>query len=102
MEVSLPTARYEEGEQMPFYQRLEERVRGLAGVAEVGAINILPLSNNYDSQGVQIEDHPMPEGQGHRSAVAIDHAGLLSRDGHSVDQGPRVRRARRRPMASSW
>ena len=63
MEVSLPTARYEEGEQMPFYQRLEERVRGLVGVAEVGAINILPLSNNYDGQGVQIEDHPMPEGQ---------------------------------------
>ena len=63
MEVSLPTARYEEGEQMPFYQRLEERVRGLAGVAEVGAINILPLSNNYDGQGVQIEEHPMPAGQ---------------------------------------
>ena len=65
MEVSLPVARYEEGEQMPFYQRLEERLRGLAGVREVGAINILPLSDNYDSQGVQIEDHPMPEGQGH-------------------------------------
>ncbi len=63
MEVSLPTARYEEGEQMPFYQRLEERVRGLAGVAEVGAINILPLSNNYDGQGVQIEEYPMPAGQ---------------------------------------
>jgi putative ABC transport system permease protein len=64
MEVSLPTARYEEGTQMPFYQQLEERIRGLAGVAEVGAINILPLSNNYNSEGVQIEDHPMPEGQG--------------------------------------
>jgi predicted permease len=65
MEVSLPTARYEEGEQMPFYQRLEERIRAIAGVAEVGAINILPLSNNYDSRGIQVEDHPMPEGQGY-------------------------------------
>ena len=64
MEVSLPVARYEEGTQMPFYQQLEDRIRGLAGVAEVGAINILPLSNNYNSEGVQIEDHPMPEGQG--------------------------------------
>jgi putative ABC transport system permease protein len=64
MEVALPVARYEEGTQMPFYQQLEERVRGLAGVAAVGAINMLPLSSNYDSQGVQIEDHPMPEGQG--------------------------------------
>ncbi len=64
MEVSLPTARYEEGEQMPFYQRLEERIRSIASVTQVGAINILPLSNNYDSRGIQVEDHPMPEGQG--------------------------------------
>jgi putative ABC transport system permease protein len=64
MEVALPVANYAEGEQMPFYQRLEDRIRGLAGVAAVGAINILPLSNNYDSQGIQIEDHPLPEGQG--------------------------------------
>ena len=64
MEVSLPLARYEEGTQMPFYQQLEDRIRVLPGVAEVGAIDILPLSNNYNSQGVQIEDHPMPEGQG--------------------------------------
>ena len=34
------------------------------GVAAVGAINILPLSNNYDSRGMQVEDHPKPEGQG--------------------------------------
>ena len=27
MEISLPVARYEEGDQMPFYQRLEERVQ---------------------------------------------------------------------------
>jgi putative ABC transport system permease protein len=64
MEVSLPVARYPEGDQMPFYQQLEERVRALPGVSQVGAINILPLSNNYNSEGVQIEDHPMPEGQG--------------------------------------
>ena len=64
MEVALPTARYEEGEQMPFYQRLEERVGGLAGVTGVGAVNILPLSASYDSRGVQVEDHPRPEGQG--------------------------------------
>jgi putative ABC transport system permease protein len=64
MEVSLPLARYPEGDQMPFYQRLEDRIRTLPGVSQVGAINILPLSNNYNSEGMQIEDHPMPEGQG--------------------------------------
>ena len=67
MEVSLPTARYEEGTQMPFYQQLEERIRAIAGVVEVGAINIMPLSNNYDGQGIQIDDRPMPDGQGHQA-----------------------------------
>jgi len=64
MEVSLPVARYPEGDQMPFYQQLEARIRALPGVSQVGAINILPLSDNYNSEGVQIEDHRMPEGQG--------------------------------------
>jgi putative ABC transport system permease protein len=64
MEVALPTARYEEGEQMPFYQRFEERLRVLTGVTGVGAVNILPLSASYDSRGVQVEGHPRPEGQG--------------------------------------
>ena len=63
MEVSLPTARYAEGDQMPFYQQLEERVRAIPGVLEVGAVNILPLSENYDSRGIQIEDDPRPDGQ---------------------------------------
>ena len=69
MEVSLPIARYPEGDQMPFYQQLEDRVRALPGVSAVGAINMLPLSNNYNSEGVQIEDHPMPEGQGQEPQV---------------------------------
>jgi putative ABC transport system permease protein len=69
MEVSLPIARYPEGDQMPFYQRLEARIGGMAGVAAVGAINILPLSDNYNSEGVQIEDHPKPEGQGEAPQV---------------------------------
>jgi putative ABC transport system permease protein len=63
MDVSLPTAVYPEGSQIPFYERLEARVRTLPGVERVGAVNILPLSANYDSRGVQVEDHPRPEGQ---------------------------------------
>jgi putative ABC transport system permease protein len=64
MEVALPTARYEEGTQMPFYQRFEDRLRAMTGVTGVGSVNILPLSDSYDSRGVQVEDHPRPEGQG--------------------------------------
>jgi putative ABC transport system permease protein len=64
MDVSLPTAIYAEGEQIPFYERLQQRMAAMPGVRAVGAANILPLSGNYDSRGVQIEDHPKPEGQG--------------------------------------
>jgi putative ABC transport system permease protein len=60
MDVSLPVARYEEGTQIPFYARLEHRLRQIPGVRHVGAVNILPLSANYDSRGVQIDDRPVP------------------------------------------
>ena len=64
MDVSLPTATYAEGEQIPFYERLQQHLAAMPGVRAVGAANILPLSGNYDSRGVQIEDHPKPDGQG--------------------------------------
>jgi putative ABC transport system permease protein len=64
MDVSLPVATYAEGEQIPFYERLQDRLKALPGVIEVGAVNILPLSANYDSRGIQIEDRPRPDGQG--------------------------------------
>ena len=64
MDVSLPIADYPEGTQIGFYQRLQEQVDALPGVDQVGAVNILPLSGNYDSRGIQIEDDPKPEGQG--------------------------------------
>lgn len=64
MDVSLPTATYAEGEQIPFYERLQRQIGAMPGITAVGATNILPLSGNYDSRGVQIEDHPKPDGQG--------------------------------------
>ena len=62
-ETAVPTALYEEGEQIPFYERFYERIRTLPGVVAVGGINILPLSANYDSRGVQIESNPAPPGR---------------------------------------
>jgi putative ABC transport system permease protein len=64
-ETALPTATYAEGEQIPFYERLYDVIRSQTGVQAVGAINILPLSANYDSRGVQIDLHPQPVGQAH-------------------------------------
>jgi putative ABC transport system permease protein len=63
LSTSLPTARYPEGDQIPFYEELYDRVRTLPGVSAVGAINILPLTNNYSTDAFQIEDRPVPEGE---------------------------------------
>lgn len=63
VDVSVPLARYPEGSQIPFYERLEAEVRRLPGVEGVGAVNILPLSANFDSRGIQIEDAPQPVGR---------------------------------------
>ena len=101
MEVSLPIARYPEGDQMPFYQQLEERVQALPGVAAAGAVNIMPLSNNYDSRGIQVEDHPKPEGQGYApqgrsatpgyfAAMGIPFLAGRNFDAHDVDSGQLV------------
>lgn len=62
-DIAVPTATYEEGQQIPFYERFYEAIRAQPGVTEVGATNILPLSANYDSRGLQIEAHPQPAGQ---------------------------------------
>jgi putative ABC transport system permease protein len=62
-ETAVPTATYAEGEQIPFYERFYEAIRAQPGVQEVGAINILPLTANYDSRGIQIEASPAPVGE---------------------------------------
>jgi putative ABC transport system permease protein len=61
--TSLPLARYPEGDQIPFYEELYARVRALPGVSSFGAVNILPLTNNYSTDAFQIEDRPVPEGE---------------------------------------
>jgi putative ABC transport system permease protein len=64
LQTSLPIARYPEGDEIPFYQRLEERVGALPGVREVGAVNILPLGGNYSCDSFDIEGRPpFPPGQ---------------------------------------
>jgi putative ABC transport system permease protein len=58
LQTSLPLARYAEGDEIPFYQRLEERLRSLAGVKRVAAVNILPLGGNYSCDGFDVEGRP--------------------------------------------
>ncbi len=63
LSMSLPLARYAEGEQIPFYERLYERIRSLPGVLAVGGTNILPLTDNYSTDAFQIEARPVPMGE---------------------------------------
>jgi putative ABC transport system permease protein len=62
MQTSLPLARYAEGDEIPFYQRLEDRIRPLPGVAHVGAVNILPLGGSYSCDGFDVEGQPSRPG----------------------------------------
>ena len=87
MDVSLPTATYAEGEQVPFYERLQTRIGALPGVTAVGAVNILPLSGNYDSRGIQIEDRPRPEGQGEAPQARSVTPGYFAAMGIPLVQG---------------
>jgi putative ABC transport system permease protein len=63
LQISLPLARYPEGDQIPFYQRLYERLGALPGVDAVGAVNILPLTGNYSCDGFQIDERPVAKGR---------------------------------------
>src|SRR5581483_957977 len=58
LRTSLPLARYPEGDEIPFYQRLEARLAALPGIRTVGAVNILPLSSNYSCDAFTIDGRP--------------------------------------------
>jgi putative ABC transport system permease protein len=64
LQTSLPLARYAEGDEMPFYQRLEDRIRPLPGVMHVGAVNILPLGGSYSCDGFEVEGTAPAPGEG--------------------------------------
>ena len=64
LQTSLPLARYAEGDEIPFYQQLEARLARLPGVERVGAVQILPFSNDYSCDGFEIAGRdPFPPGQ---------------------------------------
>ncbi len=74
LRTSLPLARYPEGDEIPFYSRVERELATLPAIRAVGAINILPLASDYSCDGFEIEGRPpAPPGQEpcaeHRSAT---------------------------------
>ena len=63
VELALPLARYPEGSESRFYDRLYERAATLPGVEAVGGTNILPLAGDYSCDGIRIDERPVPAGQ---------------------------------------
>jgi putative ABC transport system permease protein len=61
MDIGLPSAKYPAGTEKPlvFYRELLRRINALPGVESAGAVNVLPLSANFDTAGTE------PEGFAH-------------------------------------
>ena len=69
MDVALPQAKYAERQQITsFYERLIEQAAAMPGVEAAGAVSVLPLAGNDNSNFVQIEGRPpQPPGQALRA-----------------------------------
>jgi len=63
MNIGLPGARYPKPEnQVAFYKQLTEALATVPGVKAVGTTSVLPLSDNFDGRGLQVEDQPRARG----------------------------------------
>jgi len=69
MDVALPPAKYDEPQRVTaFYERLLQEAAALPGVEAAGAVSVLPLAGDDNSNFVQIEGRePLPPGQALRA-----------------------------------
>jgi predicted permease len=69
--VSLPPVNYGDGaKRMAFYERLEERLKALPGVAQAGVVNCAPVSNCHWGQFFTAEGQP-PRGPNDVNPVVL-------------------------------
>jgi putative ABC transport system permease protein len=67
--ISLPAARYPGDQVVPFYERLDEELTALPGVARVGRISELPLGPGENVQSFRRPDRPAPAPGQESSAI---------------------------------
>ena len=60
-QLAVSETQFPEGTQQAFYERLYDSLRSIGGVSAAGGINILPLSNSYSCDGVQVVGRVVPE-----------------------------------------
>lgn len=64
MSIGLPFAKYPKPEnRAAFYKNLTERLAAVPGVKAVGTTSVLPLSDNFDGRGLEVEDQPRNRGE---------------------------------------
>jgi putative ABC transport system permease protein len=78
MDVALPPAKYAEPQRITaFYEQLLQEAAALPGVRAAGAVSVLPLAGDDNSNFVQIEGRaPLPPGQAMRAGrrnVSVDY-----------------------------
>jgi len=61
--IAVPSTRYDDPQRQVFFDRLYSRIRTLAGVQSVGAVNILPLSGGYSCDGFHVLGQVVETGQ---------------------------------------
>jgi putative ABC transport system permease protein len=78
--VDLPEATYGDGaRQTAFFDQLRDRVKALPGVADVGAVNYLPLTAPGSSTGIHLTDRPEPpQGQEHIADIRYADPGYFT------------------------
>jgi putative ABC transport system permease protein len=78
MNIGLPSMKYPKPENVvAFYKQASERIAAVPGVKAAGVTSVLPLSDNFDGRGLEIEDHPRPPGDGYSVDLYVVTAGYL-------------------------
>lgn len=92
--VSLPSARYPDSTVIRFWERLEQRVAGVAGVRGAGLTTVLPPNDAPGNSNFNLKDKPVPDGVseplGFRAAVSrgyFDMMGIRLLDGRGFTAG---------------
>jgi putative ABC transport system permease protein len=64
MNIGLPFIKYPKPEdRAAFFKQLTDRLATVPGVKAAGTTSVLPLSDNFDGRGLEVEDFPKPRGE---------------------------------------
>lgn len=78
MNIGLPSVKYPKPENVvAFYKQATERIAALPGVKAAGVTSVLPLSDNFDGRGLEVEGFPRPPGDDWEADLYVVTPGYL-------------------------